>query len=330
MLPASTSAATAARADRSSRSPSSLALAFGTLAAAVGYWEVIEAPELTRSPDDAAVIAAARTVPRGEILDRDGRVPGAQRGGRERRALPRLRGPRYQPGRRLRLAPVRAGRPRAGLRRRAGRPGRRPGRATRCASSGRPVRPAGPDAVPVARAAAGRGRGARRSTRRGGHARPAHRRGPGPGLDADLRRVGHHRPGDGRARRSRRCARTTGRAAPAARDARPVRARLGVQDRDRHRRPRLRRGQPDDDVRGAARRRGGRPASSTASASATATTRRPATRALDLIGATEASCNIWYALTGLETGGEALVEYAGRLGFGAPLPFDLPTAPSRR
>ena len=52
-------------------------------------------------------------------------------------------------------------------------------------------------------------------------------------------------------------------------------------------------------------------------------------RALDLIGATEVSCNIWYALTGLETGGADLVDYAGRLGFGAPLPFDLPTAVSQ-
>ena len=51
--------------------------------------------------------------------------------------------------------------------------------------------------------------------------------------------------------------------------------------------------------------------------------------ALDLIGATEVSCNIWYALTGLETGGEAFIDYAARLGFGEPIPFDLPTAPSQ-
>lgn len=50
---------------------------------------------------------------------------------------------------------------------------------------------------------------------------------------------------------------------------------------------------------------------------------------LDLVGATEVSCNIWYALAGLETGGDALVEYAERLGFGAPLAFDLPTAVSQ-
>ena len=50
---------------------------------------------------------------------------------------------------------------------------------------------------------------------------------------------------------------------------------------------------------------------------------------LDLVEATEVSCNIWYALTGLETGGEQLVGYAERLGFGSPIPFDLPTAPSQ-
>jgi len=50
---------------------------------------------------------------------------------------------------------------------------------------------------------------------------------------------------------------------------------------------------------------------------------------LDFLGATEASCNIWYALAGLQTGGDALAEWAGRLGFGAPIPFDLPTAVSQ-
>jgi peptidoglycan glycosyltransferase len=53
------------------------------------------------------------------------------------------------------------------------------------------------------------------------------------------------------------------------------------------------------------------------------------TEALDFVGATEVSCNLWYALTGLETGGAALVDYARRMGFGAPIPFDLPTAVSQ-
>ncbi len=52
-------------------------------------------------------------------------------------------------------------------------------------------------------------------------------------------------------------------------------------------------------------------------------------RALDFLDATEVSCNVWYALAGLETGGDTLVEYAERLGFGQPLPFDLPTATSQ-
>jgi peptidoglycan glycosyltransferase len=57
----------------------------------------------------------------------------------------------------------------------------------------------------------------------------------------------------------------------------------------------------------------------------------PATgsRELRLVGATEVSCNIWYALTGLQTGGEDLVGFAERLGFGSPIPFDLPTAISQ-
>lgn len=50
---------------------------------------------------------------------------------------------------------------------------------------------------------------------------------------------------------------------------------------------------------------------------------------LDLVGATEASCNIWYALAGLETGGDRLVDEAAEFGFGASIPFDLPTAISR-
>ena len=50
---------------------------------------------------------------------------------------------------------------------------------------------------------------------------------------------------------------------------------------------------------------------------------------LDLTSATAVSCNIWYALTGLQTGGEQLVAFADRLGFGSAIPFDLPTAPSQ-
>jgi penicillin-binding protein A len=50
---------------------------------------------------------------------------------------------------------------------------------------------------------------------------------------------------------------------------------------------------------------------------------------LDLVHATEVSCNIYYALTGLKTGGADLVAYSARMGFGKVLPFDLPTAVSQ-
>jgi penicillin-binding protein A len=49
---------------------------------------------------------------------------------------------------------------------------------------------------------------------------------------------------------------------------------------------------------------------------------------LDLASATEVSCNIWYALTGIQIGGDRLVSEAAKLGFGQPIPFDLPTAAS--
>jgi peptidoglycan glycosyltransferase len=52
-------------------------------------------------------------------------------------------------------------------------------------------------------------------------------------------------------------------------------------------------------------------------------------RTFELADATEWSSNIWYALAGLRTGGENLASFAGRMGFGAPIPFDLPTARSQ-
>jgi peptidoglycan glycosyltransferase len=57
----------------------------------------------------------------------------------------------------------------------------------------------------------------------------------------------------------------------------------------------------------------------------------PATgsKALGYDEAIEVSCNIWFALAGLQTGGAQLVDWAGRLGFGAAIPFDLPTAVSQ-
>jgi peptidoglycan glycosyltransferase len=51
--------------------------------------------------------------------------------------------------------------------------------------------------------------------------------------------------------------------------------------------------------------------------------------ALDFIEATEVSCNIYFALTGLRTGGGEMDAAARKLGFYAPIPFDLPTASSQ-
>ncbi|HET7028442.1 MAG TPA: penicillin-binding protein 2, partial [Candidatus Limnocylindrales bacterium] len=52
-------------------------------------------------------------------------------------------------------------------------------------------------------------------------------------------------------------------------------------------------------------------------------------KALDFEEAVEVSCNIYFALTGLRTGGAALTAAADTLGFDGPIPFDLPTAPSQ-
>jgi peptidoglycan glycosyltransferase len=52
-------------------------------------------------------------------------------------------------------------------------------------------------------------------------------------------------------------------------------------------------------------------------------------KALDFYEATEVSCNIWYALTGLKTGGDALAATAKQLGFGDNVPFDLPIGRSQ-
>ena len=120
--------------------------------------------------------------------------------------------------------------------------------------------------------------------------------------------------------------RRPGPAAPDPGDAGAVRAGLGVQDRDRDRRPRLRCDHARHDVPGAGRGREDGPGRQRLPDPTS--TRRPGTD-VRLREATEVSSNIWFALAGLETGGENLVDYAGRLGFGAPLPFDLPTAVSQ-
>jgi peptidoglycan glycosyltransferase len=52
-------------------------------------------------------------------------------------------------------------------------------------------------------------------------------------------------------------------------------------------------------------------------------------RLFDMNAATEWSSNIWFALAGLRTGGAELADFAGRMGFGAQIPMDLPTAASQ-
>ena len=52
-------------------------------------------------------------------------------------------------------------------------------------------------------------------------------------------------------------------------------------------------------------------------------------RTFDLDAATEWSSNIWFALAGLRTGGDAMAGFAARMGFGHQIEFDLPTASSQ-
>lgn len=51
-----------------------LTVAFAGLALGAGYWQVLRSPDLSRAPDNPVVIAAARNVLRGAIVDRDGKV----------------------------------------------------------------------------------------------------------------------------------------------------------------------------------------------------------------------------------------------------------------
>ena len=110
-----------------------------------------------------------------------------------------------------------------------------------------------PGPAPVARPAPAARGGARpgQGQGRGGDAGSGDGRDPGHGLHAGLRRLGHRRPrhrdGDLQAPPGRRRP-----AAAAARHARALRARVGVQDRDRDRRPQHRGDPSRHDVRGAA------------------------------------------------------------------------------
>ena len=182
----------------SSRSPSAL------LAGAAGYWGVVEAPDLVRSPNDAAVIAAARTVPRGRILDRDGKVLADNKTD----ANGELYRVYAEPAISQVVGYASRDYGRAGLERTydaeltglAGDPVERRVRQVRR----RPLRPEGPDAVAVATTSSGRPSRRSASDAARSSCSTRDRRGPGARLDADLRRLGDRRPGDGRRRRSRR------------------------------------------------------------------------------------------------------------------------------
>jgi peptidoglycan glycosyltransferase len=304
-----------------------LSLAFATLAVAVGYWGVVRAPELTRSPYDAAVIAAARSVPRGRILDRTGKVLARNKKDANGELYRVYAGPTISPV--VGYASPLYGR--AGLERSYD--------AELSGLAGDPLRdqfrkfgsdPYDPKDLTLSlsydlQRAAARALGDRRGAvvmldPRTGEilalasdpyfdasavTNPATAQKAFKALLADPSQpllpratLGRYVPGSvfkivtaiaGLGSRAVTPATTYPEQPGAEKDGLVV---DGYTVRDGH--------HPET-----------------------------GSRALDLIGATEASCNIWYALTGLATGGDALTEYARRMGFDAPLPFDLPTAASQ-
>jgi penicillin-binding protein A len=304
-----------------------LSVAFGTLAAALGYWGVVRAPELVRSPYDPAVIAAARTVPRGRILDRDGKVLARN----EKDA----NGEYYR---------VYAG---DAISHVVGYASRRYGRAGLERSFDAEL--AGLAGDPLADA-----------LRKFG-ATPYDPKTLTLSLSYDLQRAAVRALGDFKGavvmldpRTGEVLALASTPTYDASAIADPTTAQKTfdalVADKDQPLLPRATLGryvpgsvfkivtavaglgsgaitpettypeQPGAEKKGLLvdgfRVRDGH---------------HPETgkTALDFVGATEVSCNIWYALTGLQTGGDQLVRYARRMGFDATLPFDLPTAVSQ-
>ncbi len=254
-----------------------LSLAFGLLAGAAGYWGVVEAPDLVRSPNDAAVIAAARTVPRGLIKDRTGKVLADNKKDANGEFY------RVYAGRAISQVVGYASSVygRAGLERAYD--------AELSGLAGDPVSDAfakfgadrydpkdltlslSYDLQRAAVAALGKRRGAvvMLDPATGEVLALAST----PTYDASAIADPSTAQNDVRGPPGR-----PDPATPAARDARTVRARLGVQDRDRRGRPRLGCDHAEDDVQGAAAGRGERACSSTASGSVTATIPRRARR----------------------------------------------------
>lgn len=304
-----------------------LSLAFATLALAVGYWGVVQAPELTRSPNDAAVIAAARTVPRGRIIDRDGRSLALNRKDENGEFYRVYAGPTISPV--VGYASPRYGR--AGLERAydaelsglAGDPLRDPFR--KFGSD-----PFDPKDLTLSLSYALQRAAARAlGDQRGAVVMLDPRTGEilamasnpyydasaitNPATAEQTFKALLDDPSEPLLPRA-----TLGRYVPGS-VFKIVTAIAGLgsgavtPDTTYPEQP----GAEEDGlvIDGFTVRDGHHP--------------QTGSRALDLIGATEASCNIWYALTGVATGGEALTEFAKRMGFDAPLDFELPTAPSQ-
>jgi penicillin-binding protein A len=304
-----------------------LSLAFGLLAGAAGYWGVVRAPDLVRSPNDPAVIAAARTVPRGQILDRDGRVLARNKkdaNGEYYRvyasqAISHVVG---YASRRYGTAGIErafdaelaglAGDPLADAFRKFGTDPYDPKDLTLSLSY---------DLQRAAVRALGKDRGAIVM------------------LDP--------RTGEVLAMASTPTYDASAVADPATADA--TFAAL-VDDKSQPLLPRATQGRY---VPGSVFKIVTAVAGLGSGAVTPATTYKEqpkaesngllvdgfrirdghhpqtGTTALDFVEATEVSCNIWYALTGLATGGEDLIRFADRMGFDAPLPFELPTAVSQ-
>ncbi len=304
-----------------------LSVAFGTLAAALGYWGIVQAPDLMRSPYDPAVIAAARTVPRGRILDRDGKVLA--------RNAKDANGENYRVYASDAISPV------------VGYASQIYGRA-------------GLERTYDAELAGLAGDPLADALRKFG-ATPYDPKTLTLSLSYDLQRaavraLGDHRGAvvmlDPRTGEILALASTPTFDASAIADPKTSVATFEglLDDKDQPLLPRATLGRyvPGSVFKIVTAVAG---LGSGAITPATTFKQQPGAEkngllvdgyrvrdghhpetgktALDLVGATEVSCNIYYALTGLETGGDQLVAYARRMGFDAPLPFDLPTAVSQ-
>ena len=143
-----------------------LTVAFAILAVGAGYWQVVRSEDLSTAPDNPAVIAAARNVVRGEIVDRDGKVLATNAATRTASRTGSTRDGRSAPSSATPSRQLRDGRARADVRRGADRPHRRPTRSRDLLKKFEPD-PYDPQTLTLVarpRRCSGRGRGARRAT----------------------------------------------------------------------------------------------------------------------------------------------------------------------